>query len=74
MTTETGWTEIDKLKGHGIVSKINTSGLKPCGHAVLVEPYEPEKSKSVIVLPPDVSDRQRMINDRDIFCKITGEK
>lgn len=102
----------------------NKSGLEPRGKAVLIAPYEPERKKGLIELPPEVAGRSamveqraiviavgndawsdeaepravpgdkvfvtkfagmmvvgtldgeqyRLVNDRDIFCRITGEK
>lgn len=43
---------------------INTSGLKPLGCAVLVEPYEPEIKASVIALPDSVKDRLNTVEQR----------
>jgi co-chaperonin GroES (HSP10) len=54
----------NRQKGHKVISKINVSGLKPFGHAVLVEPYEPEINKGVIAIPDTVSERTRMVETR----------
>lgn len=43
---------------------MNESGLKPLGHAVLVEPYEPELKKSVLVMPESVKERGMMVEAR----------
>jgi co-chaperonin GroES (HSP10) len=43
---------------------LNNSGLAPLGCAVLVEPYEPQKKASVIVMPETVKERERMIETR----------
>jgi co-chaperonin GroES (HSP10) len=48
----------------------NNSGLLPQGVAVLVQPYEPELSSTVIAIPDTVSDRQRMIENRAIVIAI----
>lgn len=48
----------------------NTSGIEPKGHAVLLIPYEPELKKSVLVLPPSVAERTRMLEDRGIVIAI----
>jgi co-chaperonin GroES (HSP10) len=42
----------------------NGSGLHPLGVAVLVEPYEPEVTGSIIELPPSVKERTTMIENR----------
>jgi co-chaperonin GroES (HSP10) len=47
----------------------NKSGLKPLGRAVLVEPYEPEIKKSVIVMPETVKDRTAMVETRAIVIE-----
>jgi co-chaperonin GroES (HSP10) len=43
---------------------INSSGLKPLGRAVLVEPYEPEMKKGLIVMPETVKERSAMVETR----------
>lgn len=43
---------------------VNTSGLVPLGHAVLVEPYEPEIKKGVIEIPDTVGERTAMVESR----------
>lgn len=48
----------------------NKSGLHPCGQAVLVEPYEPEVSKSVIVIPPSADERAKMMETRATVIEI----
>lgn len=50
--------------------KRNPSGLKPKGRAVLVKPYEVQKSTSLIQLPPSVQARQQMIEDRAVVVAI----
>jgi len=42
----------------------NTSGLMPCGHAVLLEPYEPELKSSTLVIPDTVRRRTAMAEMR----------
>lgn len=42
----------------------NESGIQPLGRAVLVEPYEPERKKSAILLPESVQHTERMIDVR----------
>jgi co-chaperonin GroES (HSP10) len=51
----------------------NESGLKPLGHAVLVIPYEPKKSESVIVIPDTVEDRQKMVETRAVVIEAGSE-
>lgn len=48
---------------------VNSSGLRPCGHAVLIELYEPELRKTTIVIPDTVSDRQTMLETRAIVIE-----
>lgn len=47
-----------------MTQKLNKSGLTPLGHAVLVEPYEPQKKDSLIVMPETVRERTLMIETR----------
>lgn len=49
---------------------INESGLKPLGRAVLLQPYEPEKVSSIIVLPDDVQGRMQMVEQRAVVVAI----
>ncbi len=42
----------------------NTSCLEPLGRAILVEPYEPERKASSIVIPQSVLDNERAIDVR----------
>lgn len=42
----------------------NKSGLKPLGCAVLVKDYRPERKYGQIVLPPNVKDKQSMVDSR----------
>lgn len=42
----------------------NNSGLRPLGVAVLVKDYRPEKKYGKIIIPPNVSDRQAMVDSR----------
>ena len=51
----------------------NTSGLAPRGRAVLIQPYEPEKKKSLIELPPDVAGRSVMMEQRAIVVAVGNE-
>jgi co-chaperonin GroES (HSP10) len=48
----------------------NESGLRPAGRAVLIEPYEPERRESVIVLPDEVAGRQQMVEQRATIIEI----
>ena len=48
----------------------NPSGLRPCGVAVLVEPYEPKEKKSLIALPPSVDERLRLLEDRAVVIEV----
>ena len=52
------------------MSQMNKSGLKPVGHAVLVEPYEPEIKKSLIELPSQVKERTAMVETRAIVVDV----
>ena len=49
---------------------INTSGVSPLGHAVLVEHYEPELKDSLIVLPDNVHERTMMVEQRAIVIEV----
>lgn len=40
------------------------------GHAVLIEPYEPEIKKSVIVMPDTVKERTAMVETRAIVVEV----
>lgn len=42
----------------------NDSGLKPKGHAVLVEPYEPEITSSLLVIPDEVRRNTATVEQR----------
>lgn len=44
----------------------NSSGLTPCGRAVLVEPYEPEIKTGMIQLPDHVQRAVHMVNQRAV--------
>lgn len=52
---------------------LNGSGIEPCGHAVIVLPYEPKKPDSRIVLPTTVKDRTTMLEERGIVVAIGAE-
>jgi co-chaperonin GroES (HSP10) len=51
-------------------SSLNKSGLRPLGRAVLVQPYEPEKKSSVIVMPDAVNERLQMLDTRVVVVEI----
>lgn len=48
----------------------NASGLKPCGRAVLIKPYTPERKEGLIVLPDEVLGRDQMIEQRAIVVEL----
>ena len=48
----------------------NTSGLTPKGRAVLIEPYEPEVKKGMIVLPQATKERGAMLEQRAVVVEI----
>lgn len=49
---------------------MNDSGIIPLGRAVLVKPYEPERSSSVIELPDFVKDQTSVIEQRAVIVEI----
>jgi len=51
----------------------NESGLRPLGHAVLVEPYEPQKKESLIVMPETVKERTLMVETRAVVVAVGPE-
>ena len=51
----------------------NPSGLEPLGHAVLVEPFEPEIKKSIIQIPITVRMRTQMAETRAIIIAVGPE-
>lgn len=51
----------------------NTSGLRPLGFAVLVEPFEPEFKKSIIQIPITVRMRTQMAETRAVIIEIGPE-
>lgn len=51
-------------------SRINTSGLMPLGHAVLVEPYEPEIKGGMIVIPEQVQQGMRAVDQRAVVIEV----
>jgi co-chaperonin GroES (HSP10) len=48
----------------------NTSGLLPCGRAVLVRPYQPEVKASTIILPDSVKLSGETIEQRAVVVAI----
>lgn len=48
----------------------NQSGLKPCGRAVLIAPYTPERQEGMIILPDEVQSRDQMIEQRAVVVEI----
>lgn len=50
--------------------KHNNSGLEPRGHAILVEPYEPDFQSSIIAIPDSYGDRSKMAENRAIVIGV----
>jgi len=50
--------------------RVNESGLKPLGRAVLVEHYEPERKEGLIVIPENVKDRTVMLEQRAVVVEL----
>lgn len=48
----------------------NRSGLHPCGVAVLVEPYEPEVKKSLLIMPDKVQESTAMVESRAVVVEV----
>lgn len=48
---------------------VNTSGVKPCGRAVLVEYYEPERKESVIFIPETVRKGEVLLEQRAVVIE-----
>jgi co-chaperonin GroES (HSP10) len=48
----------------------NKSGLAPAGHAVLLQPYEPEIKASLLVIPDMVRRRTAMVEMRAIVVAV----
>ncbi len=48
----------------------NQSGLKPCGRAILIAPYTPERKEGLIIIPDDVQGRDQMIEQRAVIVDI----
>ena len=49
---------------------MNKTGIKPVGRAILLKPYQPERSSSVIVLPPSVAQNDMVLEARAIVVDI----
>jgi len=52
------------------VKKLNKSGLKPLGVAVLVRPYESEIKTTLIAIPDSVKDRLSLFQDRAVVIEV----
>ena len=52
---------------------INETGLRPCGRAVLVKPYQPEQARGLIELPDFVKTGQQVVEQRAIVVDIGPE-
>lgn len=50
--------------------KLNLSGLRPLGRAVLVEPYEPEVKAGRIHIPQTVSERTAAAEQRAVVLEV----
>ena len=61
------------FEGFTAFETVNPSGLEPQGHAVLVQPYEPELRRSSIIVPPSAEERNTMVETRAIVIAIGGE-
>lgn len=48
----------------------NVSGLHPIGHAVLVFPFEPEITKSSIIIPATVRKNTAMVESRALVIEV----
>jgi co-chaperonin GroES (HSP10) len=49
---------------------MNKSGIKPLGRAVLIKPYEPERSNSIIALPDSVLQQTQMVEQRAVVVEL----
>lgn len=54
-------------------SPVNTSGVEPSGHCILVIPYTPKKKESRIVIPTTIKDKNDLLEDRAIVIEIGAE-
>lgn len=53
--------------------KMNQSGLRPLGRAVLCQPYEPEFKRTMIAIPQNVRERTMMNEMRAVVLDIGPE-
>ncbi len=79
-TTTNAWLDSAYVANGG-----NPSGLSPLGRAILVEPFEPEekarcapgdvvfvaKMSGFVAAGPKDGKMYRLVNDRDVFAKVT---
>jgi len=65
------WNWITSNSRDGLA--MNESGLRPLGHAVLVEPYEAQKKESMIVMPETVKERSLMVETRAVVVAVGPE-
>lgn len=56
-----------------LMAEYNTSGLIPCGVAVLVAPYEPELKAGVIHIPESVAQGLQAIDQRATVIAVGPE-
>ena len=52
---------------------MNTSGLRPLGRAVLIEPKDPEEMSTTIVIPESARDRMQMAEQRAVVIEVGVE-
>lgn len=48
----------------------NPSGLIPCGRAILIKPYTPERKQGLIVIPEEALGRDQMVEQRAVIVQI----
>lgn len=48
----------------------NQSGLEPLGVAVLIQPYEPERKESLIVVPDEIRGKMAMVDSRAVVVAV----
>jgi co-chaperonin GroES (HSP10) len=51
----------------------NNSGLEPCGHAVLIKAYEPERRGGKIMIPEAVQSRLAMVDSRAVVVAVGSD-
>ena len=51
----------------------NPSGLRPLGRAVLLEPYDPETKKSILIIPESAKEGRQMREIRGIVLAVGPE-